>query len=129
MSEKKKAVQTILVVEPDVELAKIIGPFFSLNGYRVIHTASTREAIKKLSLQKFGVLMMDPATDQHGEDVLRAAMTKGAYNAKTPVVLVSAAKDTNLAQNSLTNVIAVMEKPYTLEQLAGCLSAVENFQK
>lgn len=121
--------QTILVVEPDVELAKIIGPFFSLSGFRVVHTASTREAIKKLSLQKFAVLMIDPATDQHGEDVLRSAMAKGSYNAKTPVILTSAAKDANLAQNSLTNVMAVMEKPFTLAQLAGCLSAVENFQK
>lgn len=110
---------SILIVDADQELSKIVAAFFSAYGFRVSHTSRSRDAIKKLSLQKYSAVILDPDLSQgdHGEEVLFGASDSGGLNNQTPVIIVSRSLKYELPNEAMTHVRAIITKPFRFDDL------------
>jgi DNA-binding NtrC family response regulator len=81
---------TILLIDQDSELAQIMGSFFTTLGFRVLHTTRVREALKKLSNQKFAFIFVDPELKPDTPETLFAElMDPASLNHKTPLIVSS----------------------------------------
>jgi len=115
--------ESILIIDEDTELARIIGLFLNLQGFRVNHTTRARDAVTKLNLQKYAVIIIDPALGENNraEEVLTATQDAGSVNAATPFILATKAVDYEVPNNSLPKIKAVLAKPFQLDELLEAL--------
>lgn len=115
--------ESILIIDEDMELARIIGLFLNLQGFRVNHTSRARDAVTKLNLQKYAVIILDPdlGENNRAEEVLSATNDPGTLNANAPFILTTAAFDYEVPNNSLPKIKAVLAKPFKLDDLLEAL--------
>ena len=117
------AKSSVLIVDGDGELAKIIAAFLNLQGYRVNYVTRIRDAVSKLALQKYTAILLDPKlpNGERGEEVIRAAGDPGGMNSVTPFILMC--KDTayRLPNDSVRHVRGIVGKPFQFEDLLGSL--------
>lgn len=117
---------SILIVDADVELAKLIGAFLNSQGFRVNSTGRVRDAILKLSLQKYHVILLDPdlkssGGNDKGEDVLIGARDPGGMNSKTPFIIMTRSVQYSLPNHTLSQLKAILLKPFEFEDLLGAV--------
>lgn len=119
---KSMARHSILIVDTDHELAQIIASFLNFQGYRVNYTSRQREAIGKLSLQKYSCILLDPDLQgEKGEEVIRAAGDPAGMNGRTPFILTTFSLEYGLPYDVVSPIRCILPKPFTLEQLLGVL--------
>lgn len=115
---------SILIVDSDSELAQIIGSFLNFHGFRVNHSTKVRDAISKISLQKYSAILIDPDLQGiDGDEVIRAASDPNSMNNKTPIIVMSGSLDYELATDVVNQVQRALPKPFTFEDLVKALSS------
>lgn len=116
---------SLLIVDSDNHLAQIMASFLNFCGFRVTHTARKREAIKKLSFQRYSAVFIDPDLKKEtGDEILRAIADKSGLNSKTPVILLAGSLDFKIADDVIPTIKQIIPKPFTLEDLIGALKNV-----
>lgn len=113
----------VLIIDDDMELARIVGLFLNLQGYRVNHTSRARDAITKLSLQKYAVILLDPdlGENNRAEEIFTAAQDPSGLNGTTPFIIVTSAVDAELPNSALQKIKAVLPKPFEFDGLLEAL--------
>lgn len=119
----KMARSSILIVDTDSELSKIVGAFLNSQGFRVNHVTRVRDAITKLSMQKYSAIVLEPhlSSGEHGEEVIFGAIDPSGANHKTPVVLTTNALNYELPNEILSQVQAIVTKPFQFDDLLGAI--------
>jgi two-component system response regulator MprA len=110
----------LLLVEDDRELSEALVSYLGREGYVVIHTASVKEAVKKLRNQKFFCVITDiHLPSESGEDLIefiREGDEKG-QNRRVPILVISGFLDRPLAERLQKQVNGGLVKPFSLESL------------
>lgn len=115
---------SILVVDSDGELLKIISSFLNSQGYRTNQTGRVREAVAKLALQKYALVLLEPnLSGDRGEEVMRAASDPHGLNARTPFVLLTKTVKYELPNDVLAQIKGIVLKPFQFEDLLSAISA------
>lgn len=116
------AKHSILIVDTDRNLAQVLGALFNSQGIRVHHVTRLRDAVAKLSLQKYSVVLLEPAlADESGAEVIRAAQDPTGLNQRTPFVVMTRSLDHEIPVSVSPLVQRVLLKPF---QVAAVNSAV-----
>jgi DNA-binding NtrC family response regulator len=114
----------LLLVEDDSSVRTTISTFLELEGYTVDAVASTRQALEKLQLNSYPVVLSDIYIDERtGLDILNAAR---GNNPQCAVILMS-------GRGSMETVMAAtrggafeyLAKPFELDDLLAVLKRVE----
>ncbi len=120
-----KSTKTICIVDADRDLLSLLAAALALEGIRVVAISRTRDALTKLSLQKFAAIVIDSDLKlERSSDVFLAAVDPGGLNARTPIVVMTANLDSEVPQPATTAVKAVLTKPFNIDALFGTLRAV-----
>ncbi len=115
---------TILLIDQDSELAQIMGSFLSTLGFRVLHTTRVREALKKLSNQKFAFIFVDPELQPDTPETLFAElMDPASLNHKTPLIVSSLNAEAALPMSVVKRIDSILMKPFTIAQLSSELAS------
>lgn len=110
---------SILIVDRDPELVSILSSFLSTQGYRVVFTTRVREALKKLTNQRFDHIFVDPQLEpDKAEDLFADLMTSGSLNHKTPLTLMTFDLDYQLPMTMSKRLFSILPKPFGLAQFA-----------
>jgi DNA-binding NtrC family response regulator len=123
-ADEELALQRLLVVEDDNSVRMTIVTFLELEGYSVDSVASTREALERLRVDRYPIVISDIYLDERtGIDVLRAAREN---NPACAVILMT-------ARGSMETVMAATEggafdyvaKPFELDQMLDTVKRAE----
>ena len=116
--------QTILIIDPDAELSKLLGSYLSLYGYRVHYANRVNESVAKLNNQKYTCVLLEPdLLPERGEAIIRATMTNGHMNQRTPFVLMTASLEYGVPRDVLATIRGVVPKPFELGEIGGAVQA------
>ena len=112
----------ILIVDDDVAFATMLKTFFEKRGYQVETAFSAGEAFKKLSLQKFNVILTDVRLpDKDGLEILLEVKAK--YEPAQVIVMTNYA-EINMAVKAMKNgAFDYVSKPFQPEAI---LQTIEN---
>jgi DNA-binding NtrC family response regulator len=123
-ADEELPLQRLLVVEDDNSVRMTIVTFLELEGYSVDSVASTREALERLRVDRYPIVISDIYLDERtGIDVLRAAREN---NPACAVILMT-------ARGSMETVMAATEggafdyvaKPFELDQMLDTVKRAE----
>ena len=112
--------KSILILEKNSDLVKIIGPFLNSQEFSVFATGKVSSAIKKMDNQKYDLILLDTSLGlaQIG-DFLKQTTQLGALNRTTSVLLTTDEPDFEISIDDAKKVHKVLIKPYTLPELLG----------
>ena len=107
------------MVDQDSELVSILGAYLNTQGYRVLFTNRVRAAQKKISIQKFAHIFVDPelAPDE-GVKILIDLNLPASLNFKTPLTLMTTNENFLLPMSVVKRINSLLIKPFTLEEFA-----------
>lgn len=118
----------ILLVEDDLDLQAVVAENLEQVNYPTVRASSVREAILKLRNQPFFAVICDiKLKDGLGTEVIDyiRASKRVQLDANTPIIVVSAHLDRELAAKLMKQVSAALVKPFTMEQLLTKLQQIE----
>ncbi|OFZ83202.1 MAG: hypothetical protein A2583_01960 [Bdellovibrionales bacterium RIFOXYD1_FULL_53_11] len=111
-------IKSILLVEDEEALVKILSLAFKGAGYRVLSTPKAAQAIVMCSNQKFDCILLDIKLAQGtGEMVIDGIRKPKHVNEKTPILVASGHLDTGLVKDMAGKISGVMVKPFDTEAL------------
>lgn len=119
---------SLLIVDSDRNLAQILGALFNAQGVRVTHVSRLRDAVAKLSMQKFSVVLLEPILNggEPGEESIRAAQDPSGFNQRTPFVLMTGAIQYEIPVSLVPPVKRILLKPFKIDQLNRAVWSVLN---
>jgi CheY-like chemotaxis protein len=107
--------QTILIVEDNIELRENTSELLQLAGYSVISTSSEKESVKRSIKSKPDLILCDLADAHTGSIELLMRKKSTAVPAGTPLVFLC--EDQANTQLNGYKPDALLGKPFTYEQL------------
>ena len=112
--------KSILILEKNSDLVRIIGPFLNSQDYSVFATGKVSSAIKKTDNQKYDLILIDTSLglSQIG-DFLKQTTQLGALNRATSILLTTEDLDFELSIDEAKKIHKVLVKPYSLPDLLG----------
>ena len=122
----------ILLVEDEPDIAESITEVLTSNGYRVMHSARTADAITKLCNQLFACLILDMrlADGNSGEEIITYTRNSTKeLNATTPIVVTSGHLDAELVKRIGHHVAGVLVKPFSPAMLLTKVQAAIGIRK
>lgn len=118
----------MLVIEEDPEARSLLRAAGRREGFDVVETARSGEAIEILSTQAFDVVVLDLVLPRvRGEDVL--AYYHGRYPGRRNVVILSAGSEGQRTTIAPAEVFAVAAKPLDLAAIRTMLRACARQQE
>ena len=116
---------TILLVDADSDLAQIVSSYLNYHGFRVHYCNRVRDAVGKLSLQRYSAVFIDPNLEgERGDTVLLAASDPAGLNSGTPFVVMSESLDYGLPAEAIGPIRSIVQKPFDLEDALSALQGV-----
>ena len=117
----------VLIVDDMKTIRRLTGMFLQNRGYSTVFADSAEQAIEKLSSEKPDIVL----TDLHMPDTDGITLTENirscAETRSVAVLMVTSETNRTLLQKaSAVGVTAIMEKPFTGDQLAGEIDVILN---
>ena len=117
----------VLIVDDMKTIRRLTGMFLENRGYNTVFADSAEQAIEKLSSEKPDIVLTDlymPDTDgiTLTENIRSCAETRSV----AVLMVTSETNMTILQKASAAGVTAIMEKPFTGDQLAGEIDVILN---
>ena len=119
IKEKKIYMPTILVVEDEPNVRKLVTVNLAQRGYRVLEAGNGQQAWEQLNNQKPALLILDiKLPDLSGWDILDKLGSIQALPTDLPVVVMTA---TPVNHNTLLNqypcIVEILVKPFDIDKL------------
>jgi len=118
---------TILLVEDEHELARVIGRELQAHGYRVVHAADGAEALRLYAQQRPDLVILDwmlPGLD--GLEVLRRIRQAGDKAAAVPVLMLTArGEEVDRVVGLEVGADDYMTKPFSMRELVARVRALQ----
>ena len=110
---------TILVVEDEANVRKLVAVNLSQRGHQVLEAISGQQALERLYDKKPALMVLDiKLPDLSGWDILDRLTTVPALPADIPVVVMTASPvDQNTILNKYPGVVEILIKPFNTEKL------------
>jgi DNA-binding NtrC family response regulator len=122
----KENKNTILIIDHDSELASILGAYLNAQGFRTLFTTRIREAVRKVANQKFTHIFVDiELKPESATPLLMELSTAGSLNSQTSLTVMSLNLDATVPMAHLKRIYSVLPKPFTLQEFASHVAAVE----
>jgi DNA-binding response OmpR family regulator len=117
-------VNQILVVDDDLELAKLVAFGLRLRGYAAQIAANGREALTLLQERTFDAIVLDwNMSVMGGEEFLKQYQRRTLSRPPTPIIVITARTDAELRARQL-GAVDVVAKPFSLNELVRVLLGV-----
>ena len=114
MSTKK----TILVVDDEAGIRKLVGGILSDEGYACFEAATTKEAYQVLDTQTIGLVILDIWLEGSGEDGIAALQKIKAAHPTIPVIMISGHGTVETAVSAIKQgAYDFIEKPFKADRL------------
>jgi CheY-like chemotaxis protein len=113
----------ILVVDDDLDLAKLLAFGLRLHGYAVQVAANGREALTILEQQSFDAIVLDWNMPVMGGEQFLEHQLRAASASPIPIVVITARRDVEQRARQL-GAAAVVTKPFSLNALLQVLESV-----
>jgi CheY-like chemotaxis protein len=122
--EKTMDMSTILVVEDEPNVRKLVTVNLVQRGYRVLEAENGQQALEQLHSQKPALMVLDiKLPDITGWDILDRITTVPALSTDLPVLVMTASPvDHNIVVNQYPCVVEILVKPFNTVKL---LTAVQ----
>ena len=121
---------SVLLVDDDLEFTKMLKDFLSGEDINTVSSSKSTDALKKLTNQRFDVILMDLELDaRHGDWIInQVRKDKSNLNHQTPIIIVSGYITPTVQE--LTHVVqGIISKPIKNIELAKKIRAVYNERK
>jgi CheY-like chemotaxis protein len=107
---------TLMIVDDDPQLIRVLSMFFDLEGYNVVRAANGREALALLGEYTPDLILLDLMMPEvGGEEVVK--QVRATYkNPRIPIVIFTAA-DTREDELKAAGADAFITKPFSLDGL------------
>lgn len=117
--------QTVLVVEDEANVRKLVQVNLVSRGYNVVEALNGKQALAQLRDSSPSLMVLDiKLPDLTGWDILRKMTTDPAIEDDFPVLIMTASiTDAHLDRHQYPNVVEVIIKPFSTKKL---LAAVEH---
>jgi len=114
---------SVLFVDDDESLREFVQEFLIFSGYTIISCGSGREAMTKLGLMRFDIILLDnQLEDMSGLEVLKQYRASGGI---APVVMLSGANSQAVKEEALAaGANLYVRKPFKLNELGDILTKV-----
>ena len=124
MTQWKESMITVLVVEDEANIRKLVSVNLAQRGYTVFEAKTGREALAQLRDKRPSLMLLDiKLPDFTGWDVLTQAAGDPTIEARCAVLVMTASlMDAHVDRDRYPNVIEVLVKPFSAAKL---VSAVE----
>lgn len=120
---KTGPMETVLLVDQDAELSSILSAFLLANGLKVQTTTRAGAAIRKLEIQRFHHVFLDPELrNENALEIINTLSRNDSLNSKTPITLMSADGGFQLSMPTAKRIHSILMKPFTLSEFAYHLS-------
>jgi CheY-like chemotaxis protein len=107
---------TLMIVDDDPQLIRVLAMFFDLEGYNVVRAANGREALTILGEQTPDLILLDLMMPEvGGEEVVKQVRARG-NKPRIPIVIFTAA-DTREEELRAAGADAFIAKPFSLDGL------------
>jgi CheY-like chemotaxis protein len=117
-------VKQILVVDDDLDLAKLLAFGLRLRGYAAQIAANGREALTLLEERSFDAIVLDwNMPVMGGEEFLEQYQRRTLSTPPTPIIVITARTDAELRARQL-GALDVLAKPFKLHELVRVLVSV-----
>jgi CheY-like chemotaxis protein len=122
--EKTMDISTILVVDDEPNVRKLVTVNLVQRGYQVLEAENGQQALEQLHSQKPAVMVLDiKLPDITGWDILDHITTAPALSTDLPVLVMTASPvDPNIVLNQYPCVVDILVKPFNTVKL---LTAVQ----
>jgi CheY-like chemotaxis protein len=111
---------SILILEKDTDLVKIVGPFLNIEGYSVFASTSIKSAIQKMENQRYSLICVDTSIGaSQMNELIKQATRIGSLNSSTPIFVTTADLAFELPIDEAKKISRILTKPYTLPDLLG----------
>jgi CheY-like chemotaxis protein len=115
---------TILVVEDESNIRKLVSINLARRGYTVFEAQNGEEALAQLRDKRPSLVVLDiKLPDFSGWDVLSRAAGDPTIETSCALVMTASIMDAHVDRNLYPNVVGVLIKPFSTEKL---VSAVEH---
>jgi CheY-like chemotaxis protein len=112
--------QTLMIVDDDPQLVRVLSMFFDLEGYNVIRAGNGREALTLLDGTQPDLILLDLMMPEvGGEEVVRTVRATNS-GPRIPIVIFTAA-DSREAELMSAGANAYITKPFSLDGLSEVL--------
>jgi DNA-binding response OmpR family regulator len=109
--------QTVMIVDDDPQLMRVLVMFFDLEGYKVIRAGNGREALTLLGDHKPDLILLDLMMPEvAGEEVVKTVRATN-NGPRIPIVIFTAA-DSREAELMAAGANAYITKPFSLDGLS-----------
>ena len=107
---------TLMIVDDDPQLMRVLSMFFDLEGYNVIRAANSREALTLLSEYTPDLILLDLMMPGVGGEVLVKQVRAKHKSPRIPIVIFTAA-DTREEELRTAGADGFITKPFSLDGL------------
>lgn len=123
VAEKKVDMSTILVVEDEPNVRKLVAVNLIKRGYRVLEAESGQQAFKHLYDQKPALMILDiKLPDLSGWDILDHLTNVPTLSADFPVLVMTASPvDMNSVLSQYPSVVEILIKPFNADKLIAAI--------
>jgi len=110
---------TILVVEDEASIRKLVAVNLSARGYDVIEAASAEDGLVQLRQVPFSLVLLDiKLPGMRGWDLLTAMSEDPAISLDIPIIVMTASvAEVQTQAQDYPNVVKVMIKPFDIDDL------------
>ena len=123
MQDKGRASGTVLVVDDDDDMRRVLRDFLEGDGHRIVEAASGAEAIALVESERFDAVILDKEIpEMNGLDVLAVLHRR---HPRLPVIFVTAFGGPAVAEESLhRGALHYVEKPFRIASMLETVQAV-----
>jgi CheY-like chemotaxis protein len=120
--------ETLLIVDDEPLMTDLFLQYMSRQGYRVLVAASGQEALDIVSVEgdTIRLIVMDKTMPEM--DGVEAARVL-SESAPTIPVLIASGHDAGISENTLPNIVGIVQKPYQNRVLAERIRQILNTQR
>ena len=114
---------TILVVEDEANVRKLVTVNLSSRGYTVYEAKDVQQAVERLQTQPFDLIVLDiKLPDLTGWDLLAKIATDAALEFSGPVLVMTASvMDAHIDLDQYPAVVEVLVKPFSAAKLVAAI--------
>ncbi|MCB0421972.1 MAG: response regulator [Bdellovibrionales bacterium] len=110
----------LLILERNMDLVKIVGPFLNTQNYSTFATSNIESALKKMDNQRYDLLIIDSSIGQRQvSDLLKRIMPMGSLNRTTAILMTTNDLSFELPEEQANRITKVLLKPYDLPTILG----------
>lgn len=119
----RRQISTILVVEDETSIRKLVAINLSSRGYEVLQAANGEQALAQLRKQKPDLMVLDiKLPDITGWEVMDKIIVDPTFKANFPVLVMTASiVDAQVDLKPYPTVVEILVKPFKTEKLVSTI--------